>query len=106
MTTRTASLDLRLVSRLRDAVPVPLVLHGSSGVPDDELRAGVRHGMVKVNIGTALNVAFSSAVTEVLRGPQAPVDPRKYLRPAREAMTESVAHLLGVLTGEHTPATA
>jgi fructose-bisphosphate aldolase class II len=106
MTTRTASLDLRLVSRLRDAVPVPLVLHGSSGVPDDELRAGVRHGMVKVNIGTALNVAFSSAVTEVLRGPQAPVDPRKYLRPAREAMTESVAHLLGVLTGEHTAATA
>jgi fructose-bisphosphate aldolase class II len=101
MTTRTASLDLDLISRLRDAVPVPLVLHGSSGVPDPELRAGVRHGMVKVNIGTALNVAFSAAVREVLGGPQPPVDPRKYLRPARAAMTESVAHLLTVLTGEH-----
>ena len=35
-----ARLDLGLVTRLRDAVPVPLVLHGSSGVPDDTLRAG------------------------------------------------------------------
>jgi fructose-bisphosphate aldolase class II len=104
MTTRTASLDLELVSRLRDAVPVPLVLHGSSGVPDGDLWAGVRHGMVKINIGTALNVAFSAAVSEVLSGPQPPVDPRKYLRPARDAMTESVAHLLTVLNGEHSPA--
>ncbi|HEY0484759.1 MAG TPA: class II fructose-bisphosphate aldolase [Mycobacteriales bacterium] len=103
MTTRTASLDLELVTRLRDAVPVPLVLHGSSGVPDADLRAGVRHGLVKVNIGTALNVAFSGAVSDVLGGPQAPVDPRKYLRPAREAMIESVRHLLTVLNGEHSP---
>jgi fructose-bisphosphate aldolase class II len=82
---------------------VPLVLHGSSGVPDADLRAGVRHGLVKVNIGTALNVAFSGAVSDVLGGPQAPVDPRKYLRPAREAMIESVRHLLTVLNGEHSP---
>ena len=33
MTTRTAALDLELIARLRAAVPVPLVLHGSSGVP-------------------------------------------------------------------------
>jgi fructose-bisphosphate aldolase class II len=104
MTTRTASLDLELISRLRDVVPVPLVLHGSSGVPDSDLVAGVRHGMVKVNIGTALNIAFSSAVGEVLRAPQAPVDPRKYLRPARDAMTASVTHLLTVLNGGHSPA--
>jgi fructose-bisphosphate aldolase class II len=106
MTTRTASLDLELISRLRDAVPVPLVLHGSSGVPDQDLRAGVRHGMVKVNIGTALNLAFSAAVSEVLSGPQAPVDPRIYLRPAREAMIVSVSHLLTVLNGERSPAHA
>jgi fructose-bisphosphate aldolase class II len=104
MTTRTASLDLELVTRLRDAVPVPLVLHGSSGVPDGDLRAGIQHGLVKVNIGTALNVAFSGAVSEVLGAAQAPIDPRKYLRPAREAMIESVRHLLTVLTGKRSPA--
>jgi fructose-bisphosphate aldolase class II len=103
MTTRTASLDLALIGRLRDAVPVPLVLHGSSGVPDADLWAGVQHGMVKVNIGTALNVAFTAAVGEVLRGPQPPVDPRRYLRPGRDAMTQTVTHLLTVLAGENAP---
>jgi fructose-bisphosphate aldolase class II len=97
MTTRTASLDLELVTRLRDRVPVPLVLHGSSGVPDEQLGAAVRDGLVKINIGTALNVAYTGAVREVLARPDPPVDPRKYLRAARTAVSECVAHLLAVL---------
>ena len=44
MTTRTAALDHALIARLQSAVPVPLVLHGSSGLPDEELRAAVRGG--------------------------------------------------------------
>jgi fructose-bisphosphate aldolase, class II len=96
MTTRTAALDHDLITRLRDAVPVPLVLHGSSGVPDDELRDAVRHGMVKINIGTALNVAFTGSIQAAdLRAS----DPRKYLAPAREAIAHTVAHVLGVLAG-------
>ncbi|WP_037261765.1 class II fructose-bisphosphate aldolase [Kibdelosporangium aridum] len=95
MTTQTASLDLELISRIRSCVPVPLVLHGSSGVPDDQLRDAVRHGMVKINIGTALNVAF----TETIQAADLRVsDPRKYLAPAREAIAHTVAHLLGVLS--------
>jgi fructose-bisphosphate aldolase, class II len=100
MTQRTASLDLGLIARLRDAVPVPLVLHGSSGVPDEELRRAVSAGMVKVNIGTALNIAFSAAVREHLAADPAVVDPRRYLRPARDAMTEAAAHLLAVVAGK------
>ncbi|ONI80030.1 fructose-bisphosphate aldolase [Actinosynnema sp. ALI-1.44] len=97
MTTRTAALDLDLIARLRGAVPVPLVLHGSSGVPDDQLRAAVRHGMVKINIGTALNVAFTGTIRDAdLRSS----DPRKYLAPARDAIAHTVAHLLGVLAGD------
>jgi fructose-bisphosphate aldolase class II len=96
MTTRTATLDHTLIERLRDAVPVPLVLHGSSGVPDDDLRAAVRHGMVKINIGTALNVSFTGALRD--HGLTS-TDPRKYLAPARDAMAATVAHLLGVLSG-------
>src|SRR3954454_543192 len=85
MSERTASLDQELIGRLRAAVPVPLVLHGSSGVPDDELVAAVRGGMVKINIGTALNVAFTGAVRESLDGNATLVDPRRYLAPARSA---------------------
>ena len=95
MTTRTASLDHNLISRLRKAVPVPLVLHGSSGVPDDELRTAVQHGMVKINIGTALNVAYTGALGEQ---DLTVADPRTYLAPARDAMAPTVAQLLGVLS--------
>ncbi|HEY5836054.1 class II fructose-bisphosphate aldolase [Streptomyces sp.] len=99
MTERTARLDLGLIARLRTAVPTPLVLHGSSGVPDEELRRAVIAGMVKVNIGTALNIAYTNAVRDHLTAHPATVDPRRYLRPAREAMTATAAHLLRVVAG-------
>ncbi|WP_214106637.1 class II fructose-bisphosphate aldolase [Acrocarpospora catenulata] len=96
MTDRSATLDHDLICRLRDALSVPLVLHGSSGVPDDELRRAVRSGMTKINIGTALNIAFTTAVRT-----HAPthVDPRAYLAPARDAMAATVAHLQTVIAG-------
>jgi fructose-bisphosphate aldolase, class II len=97
MLTRTASLDHELIARLRDAVPVPLVLHGSSGVPDDELVRAVRAGMVKVNIGTALNTAFTGAVRAALADRPDLVDPRKYIAPARDAMAAVVADALEIL---------
>lgn len=99
MTERTARLDLGLITRLRTSVPVPLVLHGSSGVPDDELRQAVTAGMVKINIGTALNIAFTTAVRDHLAANPAVVDPRRYLTAARDAMTATAAHLLRVVAG-------
>ncbi|MDG6107500.1 class II fructose-bisphosphate aldolase [Dactylosporangium aurantiacum] len=97
MTSRTAALDHALIARLRDAITVPLVLHGSSGVPDDELRTAVRGGLVKINIGTALNIAFTGAVRSALRD-AAVVDPRRYLKAARAAMADTVTHALRVVT--------
>ncbi|MGH3423386.1 MAG: class II fructose-bisphosphate aldolase [Nocardioidaceae bacterium] len=97
MTDRSAELDLALIGRLRDAVPVPLVLHGSSGVPDPGLTAAVGAGMVKINIGTALNAAFTEQVRQVLAADEKLVDPRRYVAPGREAMAATVAHLLEVV---------
>ncbi|SEH85225.1 fructose-bisphosphate aldolase, class II [Mycolicibacterium rutilum] len=91
MTDRTAQLDLDLIAALRDALPIPLVLHGSSGVPDDTLRAAVGAGIVKVNIGTALNVAYTGAVRAALSDG---VDPRKPLAAARDAVADVVSHLI------------
>ncbi|GAA3933468.1 class II fructose-bisphosphate aldolase [Actinoplanes auranticolor] len=104
MASRTARLDHDLIARLRAAVPVPLVLHGSSGVPDDELVAAVRGGMVKINIGTALNSAFTGAVRESLDGNATLVDPRRYLASARTAMATTVAGALRLLTATTTAA--
>jgi fructose-bisphosphate aldolase class II len=92
-------LDSDLIRRLRDAVPVPLVLHGSSGVPDDELRRAVAAGIVKVNVGTALNIAMTSAVRTALTTAPDLVDPRKYLGPGRDAIAATVQKLVEVISG-------
>ncbi|WP_418957779.1 class II fructose-bisphosphate aldolase [Streptomyces tritici] len=97
MTERTAALDHGLITALHDAVPVPLVLHGSSGVPDDEIRAAVAAGMTKINVGTALNTAYTTAVRTHLTEDTTSVDPRKYLTKAREAMTETVTAFLRLM---------
>ncbi|MEV6106094.1 class II fructose-bisphosphate aldolase [Streptomyces sp. NPDC051940] len=99
MVERTAALDHGLIARLRDAVPVPLVLHGSSGVPDEEIARAVAAGMVKINVGTALNTAFTGAVRDWLDANPAGVDPRKYLVPAREGMAGTVERFLRVVAG-------
>ncbi|MFF5015453.1 ketose-bisphosphate aldolase [Streptomyces sp. NPDC001165] len=97
MTTRTAALDHGLLGRLSAALSVPLVLHGSSGVPDDGLVAAVGGGIAKVNVGTALNAAMTSAIRAFLAAHPEAVDSRKYLSVGREAMAHEVTRLIGVL---------
>jgi fructose-bisphosphate aldolase class II len=99
MVERTAELDLALIQELAEKLPVPLVLHGSSGVSDDQLAAAVSAGIVKINIGTILNVAFTKAVRHQLAVDPDLVDPRTYLRPARDAIAAEVARLAALLSG-------
>jgi fructose-bisphosphate aldolase, class II len=94
MTTQSSVLDLDLIARLREAVPVPLVLHGSSGVSEEHLVEAVTQGMVKINIGTTLNVAYTGAIQAAMTDGGLPTDPRKYLGLAREAIAARVCHLL------------
>ncbi len=98
MVDRTAALDIPLIHDLARRLAVPLVLHGSSGVPDAALAAAVRAGMVKINVGTILNVVFTRAVREHLATDENVVDPRKYLSPARDAVCDEVARILSVIS--------
>ena len=97
MLTRDAALDLGLIAAIRHAVSVPLVLHGSSGVPDRDLTAAVRAGMTKVNIATQLNRVFTAAVRRTLSDEPATVDPRRYGAAGRDAITPEVTRLLSLL---------
>ncbi|MFI7415109.1 ketose-bisphosphate aldolase [Streptomyces sp. NPDC049627] len=97
MTTRTATLDHDLLKRLAATLDVPLVLHGSSGVPDTELTAAVAGGIAKVNVGTALNIAMTAAIRDFLAAHPEAVDSRKYLSVGREAMVQAVARIIQVL---------
>jgi fructose-bisphosphate aldolase class II len=99
MTERTAILDTDLIRALAAAVDVPLVLHGSSGVSDQSLADAVRAGIRKVNIGTALNVAWTASLREALSAVPGAVDPRRYSTAPRVAMADVVAHLCEVVAG-------
>ena len=95
MTERTAHPDDELISRIASAVPVPLVLHGSSGVSDEGLAAAVAAGIRKVNVGTQLSVAYTEALVARL-GPGP--DPRKALAAARDAIAGDVERLLRIIS--------
>ncbi|MGV9643969.1 class II fructose-bisphosphate aldolase [Streptomyces sp. NPDC004822] len=97
MTTRTATLDHALLKRLSAALDVPLVLHGSSGVPEGELTEAVVGGIAKVNVGTALNLAMTTAIRDFLAAHPDAVDSRTYLSVGREAMVRTVADIITVL---------
>jgi fructose-bisphosphate aldolase class II len=99
MTSRSAALDLTLIAAIRDRVAVPLVLHGSSGVPDAVLRDAVSAGISKVNIGTALSVAMTGAIRRFLADDTSTVDPRPYLAAARDEIADTVHDLLVVVSG-------
>ncbi|MGW3008835.1 class II fructose-bisphosphate aldolase [Streptomyces sp. NPDC001219] len=94
---RTAVLDKDLITALRSTLPVPLVLHGSSGVPDEELRRAIAAGMTKINISTHLVSVFTRSIRQTLGADPSLVDSRKYMKPAREAVAGEAARLLEVL---------
>lgn len=99
MQQRTASLDIDLIRRLRDAVPVPLVLHGSSGVPDEEILRGIQAGMTKINVSTHLNGFFTRAVRRFLDENPTVTDSRKYIGEGRAALRDEAARMLTVFAG-------
>lgn len=97
MTTRDAALDFELIKELAAAVPVPLVLHGSSGVSDADIQTAVKSGMRKINIATHLNHVFTNQVRGALEADPKLVDPRKYIKPGRKAVADEIARLLTLL---------
>ncbi|TFB91568.1 class II fructose-bisphosphate aldolase [Cryobacterium sp. HLT2-28] len=94
MTTRGATLDLGLIGELRDAVPVPLVLHGSSGVSDQGMREAIQAGITKVNVSTHLNVIFTNAIKDFLELNPEVVDSRKYFTQGNRLVEAEVERLL------------
>jgi len=82
-------LDFDRLAKIRSIVNVPIVLHGSSGVPDKDIEKAISLGVSKVNIDTNIREAFVKGVREAVKNPKE-IDPRKILGPAREEMTAIV----------------
>lgn len=101
MTTRDAALDTDLIAQLAAKVPVPLVLHGSSGVSDDGMAAAIKAGMVKINVSTHLNRLFTETVRETLDENPKLVDSRKWFKPAADVSSKEAERLLRWYASTH-----
>lgn len=84
-----AHVDVDRIGAIAARVPVPLVLHGASGVPDDVITASIEQGISIINIDTELRIAFTSNLRNVLAEHPDEVDPRKYLAPAIAGVKEA-----------------
>ena len=86
----TPHLDIPRLGEIRKVVSIPLVLHGASGVPDDQVRACVQSGICKVNYATELRIAYSDGLKEFLAEQPGAFDPKKYgargMEPVRAAV--------------------
>lgn len=99
MTERSAALDLERIAALKSALDVPLVLHGSSGVSDENIVAAIAAGMTKINVSTHLNGFFTRAVRDYLDADPSVIDSRKYFKAGRDALVPEVARLLSLFVG-------
>ena len=71
-------------------VDIPLVLHGASGLSDEDVRDCVKRGICKVNFATELRAAYSKAVKELLAEKPDTIDPKAYGKTAIAAVKELV----------------
>ena len=94
MSDKRSTLDLERIRDIANAVPVPLVLHGSSGVPMDQIRSAIRAGIRKINVATEFNVVTTREIRTHLEAHPSVSDPRRYWDHAREALRQSMMKYL------------
>jgi len=90
-------LDLERLAEIHRRVPVPLVMHGGSGVPDAQIRRAVAQGIRKVNVATELKHAWACCLRTTLAAEPEELDPRHLLKPAREAVAAVVEEKIRLL---------
>lgn len=87
-------LDFERLSQIREAVDIPLVLHGASGLLEQDVQECIRRGISKVNVATELKIAFSDALKNYFINNPDANDPRYYMQPAKAAMKEVVQKII------------
>ena len=86
----TPVLDKERLSEISEVVDIPLVLHGASGLSDEDVSDCVKRGICKVNFATELRAAYSKAVKELLAEKPDTIDPKAYGKTAIAAVKELV----------------
>ncbi|MFD1449040.1 class II fructose-bisphosphate aldolase [Oceanobacillus profundus] len=95
------NIDFDRIAEIANVVSVPLVLHGGSAVPDEDVRRCVSLGMAKVNVSTELKNAYSIAIREHFEKDPESLDPRAYLQKAKEAAIEMAKSKIRMVDSEN-----
>lgn len=94
---QTPKLDVDVLSKIRELVDIPLVLHGTSGVPDDQVKECIKRGICKVNYATDLRIAFTKGVKAYMEKDPDAFDPKKYNAAGREMVKQYVMDKMNVV---------
>jgi fructose-bisphosphate aldolase class II len=89
-------LDFDRLKEIKARIKVPIVLHGSSGVPDEVIQEAIRLGIRKVNIDTNVREAFVWGMRQAMEKNPDEIDPRKILGPARKETIEIIRQKIRV----------
>lgn len=89
-------LDFDRLKAIKEKISVPVVLHGSSGVPYESLRKAISLGVSKINIDTDVRMAFAKGVSELIARNPNEYDPRKILGPAKDEMRKAIMEKMEV----------
>ena len=84
------NLDFERMKKISETLPIPLVLHGGSGIPDDKIQKAIECGTSKINVNTELQVAWTSGVREFLKTDENAYDPRKVIGSGEKTMKEKI----------------
>ena len=90
---KTPKLDFERLKDIHAAIDTPLVLHGGSGTPVDQLHAAIKLGIAKINICTDIHKAFLRGMEEA-KASRTPSVPGNYYIPACEAMFEKTVEMI------------
>jgi fructose-bisphosphate aldolase class II/tagatose 1,6-diphosphate aldolase GatY/KbaY len=92
-------LDIPLLARISESIPIPLVLHGSSGIPDAMLQDAIRNGICKVNLATETKNTFMLALKKRLKD-NSEIDLRIVFPDATKAVVELIENKLKTINNK------
>lgn len=78
------------MEEVRDRIKIPLVLHGGTGIPTDQIKRAISLGTSKINVNTENQLAWTQTVRQLLENDSTVYDPRKIIGPGKQAIVETV----------------
>ncbi|OLO27874.1 fructose-1,6-bisphosphate aldolase, class II [Alkalihalophilus pseudofirmus] len=84
------NLGFKEMDEICKTIDLPLVLHGGTGIPTEQIKKSISLGTAKINVNTENQIAFTQVTREVLNNDADVYDPRKFIGPGREAIKETV----------------